>query len=1411
MLIPTLLLFLSYFAVTGPKAHATEFDGTLARVAFRTVAPSVIMGLGSGTALVIGIPLADGVGYLVYRSDAVDALKDWHDTNISFQSPPSGYIGPLTTDGTARYLIYFHLNAGWYAEKRHPDGSYWPYGGTYGPYSTSLYAYQGVYGTAFVPTPPPTEPIDYYTLLITSQPSFPAGSILVSPEIAAALSDNVVGVMFSTMSDAVATSMGSSCNRGEINSSVNYGSGDYFDSVPVVRIPSPGPSIDLTLYYNSIDSASSPLGRGWRHSYMTSVSPHSRGALTYTEEDGRRIVFAESTPPGTYLPRPEYGRNGSVLRRFTDNTSTLTRPDGAMYDFDSAGRLSRITDRRNRSLTVSPSGTDTLVTDSFGRTVRLVHDASGKLLKVVDPLSNETTMLYDIPTGTRLIGIRDAAGRVRSWSYDSSGRIASRTEVDNTTHWYFHDTSGRLDNVVDASGAVLAKMTYSPADNTVEHLRADGGAVTTQYDPGLDMPVRVVDPQDNVTTYEYFLDRNLKKVVSPGEDGGTRETSYTYDANGYRQTMTDASGNTTYYRYNAFGQLEWIKDPDLRETNWSYASATGNLLTITAPDNAVTTYRYEDPGNTWKLTSVVRPGPNGDAVTRFGYDAWGNVSSVADPVGDNTSFTYDALGDVLSRTDPAGGATFFAYDNISRIKTVTDALGRLSRFDYAAATGFVTFTDNVGNVTRTLLDAKGNAHYTEDALGNGTWYDYTYGGCTSCGSTGGDLLAAITDARNRTTSFGYDANGRPTTTTDPLGHTTSITYHPSGDVRYRTDALLRQTAYDHDPLGNLARITDARGGITWLEYTPGGLTDNVVDANGNLTHYGYDAAGRVNQVASPDAGTSGYQYFSEGSVYTRTDAKNVTVIYGYDDASRRTGISYPDASRNVSFVYDNLSVPFGKGRLTNMTDPSGTTAYRYDAMGRIVQEDKTVLGVSYSTGYGYDEAGNLATVTYPGGRVVTTTPNGIRRPTSISTVVDGLPATLAYAFVYDNVTDRRSMTLGNGIAETNDFDAVHRPVSIAWGGLAGLTLGYDNVGNVSSLTDNTSSAVPTPFWWTTYDYVGNRLDNVTDTALRHYLYDENGNTTDDGLRTFIYDQGQRLLQVQQGTTVLVENVYDGKGRRRIKMAGGQTTVYHYDLGSRLIAETDQEGHVKVEYVYLEGAPLAQVRTMGSTEAVYYYHTDHLGTPRAMTNASQAIVWRVETDPFGNEIGTPLKTVENNLRFPGQYFDAETGLHQNYFRDYDPRTGRYIQADPIGLAGGINVYSYAIVNPLRWIDPTGLAVGDWWDLPANIGRAKQIADEEIAKRPISHNDTGDAMRHAGWMRRTTEETNTFTAWLAGTGHEIEGMWKGQPWSEMLMDLHNNSVGRTAGRSNSPVDPNKLWILPLNNSKYNPYSNSSGCPK
>ena len=120
------------------------------------------------------------------------------------------------------------------------------------------------------------------------------------------------------------------------------------------------------------------------------------------------------------------------------------------------------------------------------------------------------------------------------------------------------------------------------------------------------------------------------------------------------------------------------------------------------------------------------------------------------------------------------------------------------------------------------------------------------------------------------------------------------------------------------------------------------------------------------------------------------------------------------------------------------------------------------------------------------------------------------------------------------------------------------------------------------------------------------------------------------------------------------------------------------------------ALILSVVTANVSAETFFVHADHLGTPQALTDASGAVVWRADYDPFGRATVDPSSTVEFNVRFPGQYFDAETGLHYNYYRDYDPDTGRYLQPDPIGLKGGVNTYTYADNNPLRFVDPLGLS-------------------------------------------------------------------------------------------------------------------------
>jgi RHS repeat-associated protein len=180
-------------------------------------------------------------------------------------------------------------------------------------------------------------------------------------------------------------------------------------------------------------------------------------------------------------------------------------------------------------------------------------------------------------------------------------------------------------------------------------------------------------------------------------------------------------------------------------------------------------------------------------------------------------------------------------------------------------------------------------------------------------------------------------------------------------------------------------------------------------------------------------------------------------------------------------------------------------------------------------------------------------------------------------------------------------------------------------------------------------------------------------------------------------TLTTGYVYNALGQRVKKSNGTSTTYFAYDESGHLLGEYDGAGDLIQEIVWLQDMPVASIRPDGvGGIGIFYIHTDHLNAPRKLTRPSDnVIVWRLDSDPFG--AGTPDQdpdgnslSVVFNLRFPGQYFDAETGTSYSYFRDYDPVTGRYFESDPIGLEGGINTYAYVGGHPTISIDPFGLA-------------------------------------------------------------------------------------------------------------------------
>ncbi len=291
-----------------------------------------------------------------------------------------------------------------------------------------------------------------------------------------------------------------------------------------------------------------------------------------------------------------------------------------------------------------------------------------------------------------------------------------------------------------------------------------------------------------------------------------------------------------------------------------------------------------------------------------------------------------------------------------------------------------------------------------------------------------------------------------------------------------------------------------------------------------------------------------------------------------------------------------------------------------------------------------------------------------------------------YRYTYDTMDNITAKDTEHG-NYSYEYDALYRLIDVGNPDASGLTdeaFTYDNVGN------RLTSAEAAGAW--TYNG-NNELESNPDATFE---YDANGNmikkTVDGVVTSYVYNIEDRLVEVWDGEvgsgSLSALYYYDPFGRRLWKDVGGTRTYYHYaDEG--LVAEMDSAGNVGKSYGYKPGSVWGTDPLFMKVGVQYYfYHNDHLGTPQKMTSSNGTVVWSAKYEAFGKAQVATAFTVVNNLRFPGQYWDEETGLHYNWFRFYDPETGRYLSRDPIGFAAGLNLYVFVENNPIIKFDPLG---------------------------------------------------------------------------------------------------------------------------
>jgi RHS repeat-associated protein len=890
--------------------------------------------------------------------------------------------------------------------------------------------------------------------------------------------------------------------------------------------------------------------------------------------------------------------------------------------------------------------------------------------------------------------------------------------------------------------------------------------------------------------------------------------------------VVNAVGHATeYLKYDGAGRPVSVVDPNGVVTDleyhvrgWLVARKLRGPDAGTETDDAITRIEYDPVGQVTKVTQ-----PNGSFVT-YTYDHAHRLTDIADNAGNTIHYTLDAAGNRKKEETkgPAGTVKRLLarqYDQLSRLKALVNA-------PYASQPNL---DDPSVKKTVTTYDPNGNADTVTDPLANVADNDY---------DPLNRLIRTIQDVSgiNATTQFAYDARDNLTQVTDPKGLITQYVYDGLNNLDQLISPDTGTTDYGYDAAGNRLTQTDARGVTSSYNYDALNRLTQVSYPNAALnTTFIYDfipadcqsgetfGIGRLGRMTDA-SGETRYCHDRRGNVVRKvqvTHGETYVTRYSYDLADRLTGITYPmtggpqvDYTRDAlgrivtvaingtPFVTDVDYRPFGPIEriqfangdaitrdydqnywTTGVTSPALAQGYRLDDVGNITGLGTAPGAPTLTEQYTYDDVYRLTGVLAPGGAV-------------------------RESFAFDATGNRTSKTR-LGVTEAYAYPpSSHRLASVA-----GVSRTYDANGNTTATGGSTY----------TYDQRNRLTLAVVGGVVTTSDYSGRGERVRRNETSFMYDESGRLLADHYLAITGYEcpepvcppghectppiDPPDPESMRSGPIAGEHSRVV---LGASSLGPARSKSEAEVPYcggyqvavpvyesaprwfVWIDDVPVAVIDQDG-THAV---HADHLNTPRAVTSntAPTQVQWRwgFESNPFGQRAAN--EDVDGNgialgypLRFPGQYLDAATGLHYNYFRDYEPETGRYVESDPIGLGGGQNTYAYVNSDPLLAADHFGLhgiLFGKppvWPRLdPLTQGVRQGLRDQY--RYPRSPLEQAEQFARDSGYHRPPESTWRFETRQPWLPPETSG--RGEFWRSFF-DLLDQTLGGSAGQQICPI--------------------------
>ena len=1071
----------------------------------------------------------------------------------------------------------------------------------------------------------------------------------------------------------------------------------------------------------------------------------SQGVSVVTDALGQVATISyDSFGEPTEIQSP----NGAVQRYQYDFAGSLvvaTDPMGRVttytYQYGAGeGELTQVTYPDESTIHYQYDPTFHQVTveeDQLGRLTTFTYDSQGDLISTTDPLGGVTTEVW---SNGLLQSTTDPLGRTTTYQYDSQRELVDQIDPLGGVTTYTYDSAGNQATVTDPLGRTTTSV-YDGIRRIVEQTDALGGTTTTTYDAQGDV-TSVTDPLGQTTQYLYDQRGNEIAQIDAVGSPVQRATTYTYDALGRQISVTDPNDHTTTSTYDSVGNLVSVTDALGGVTTYSY-DLDNERVTTTDPLGRTTTYSYDSLGRRTGETDAL--GTPQQRSTTTEYDAVGNVIETIDPLGQSTTFTYDALNRQITVTDPLGLTTTVAYDAVGNVIATTDPLGHTTTHVYDALNRQVETIDPLNEVTTTVYDAVGNVVEIIDPRGDATHYSYDAldrqitvvdplgRTTTTVYDAVGDVVETI-DPLGDITTYKYDALDRQITITDPLGDTTTTVYDAVGNVIATTDPLGNTTSYTYDALNREVQTTDPLGAVTTYLYDAVGNQTGVIDPDGNRTTFLYDALNRKIETIDPLGNATTYSYDALDRKVSQTDPLGRVTTYAYDADSRLVGETWHAPGGAVSdvftYTYDNignqLTATDSAGtytmtydaldRVVSVTDPLGLTlTYTYDADGNRILTQDSLGGV---TTYIYDAANELTSEQFGGTgqtplridmtydargellsetrysdlagtqKVVTTnySYNGDGQITNLTDVNGGGNTVASFTYTYDRA-DRLVTEDNLGLATTYTYDAADQLTSET-SSLATIDYGYDpngNRNNGNNVVGPNNQLTTDGVWNYTYDATGDLVKKVGVTGGP-----DNGITW-----TYAYNNDNQMttaVEVQGSSTIASETyLYDALHNRieedYYNGSTTQVTRFAYD-GQNVWADLNGSNALVMRRLYLNTVDSVTAR-ITATGTVAWYLTDRLGSVRVITDATGAVIDRINDSGFGDILSETNQTASDRYLWTGREFDRVTDLQYNLARYYDPTTGRWTSQDPIGFAAGdANLYRYAGNDPTNATDPNG---------------------------------------------------------------------------------------------------------------------------